>query len=955
MVSKPAHLFKAWIAELNRINRVAMTDYKESLNLPYTEFSMKAHLAQREPQILVNWQEQKLYEKIRRERKGTKQFILHDGPPYANGHLHCGHALNKILKDIIIKAKTLSGYDAPFVPGWDCHGLPIELNVEKKVGKAGGKISAKEFRDQCRNYALSQIAIQRDEFKRLGIFGDWEHPYTTMSYSYEANILRALGKIIEKGHLQQGFKPVHWCVECGSALAEAEVDYADKTSPAIDVAFAVADPEPLLKRIDSSLPFKPLILPIWTTTPWTLPANEAVCLHPDLEYVLVDAHKHYLLITDSLVKPVMARYGIENYKIGGQLKGKQLENSLLRHPFLDKLVPIILGDHVTTDTGTGAVHTAPAHGPDDYAIGKIYKLPLVNPVMANGCYAPDVPFFSGLFVLKTNDKVIEVLREHHSLLHEELIRHSYPHCWRHKTPMIFLATPQWFIAMDRKGLRKAVLSAIKKVKWIPDWGQARISSMIENRPDWCISRQRAWGSPLPLFVHKQTRALHPDTLALLEKVAKRVEKDGIDAWFELDINEFLGDEARNYEKVNDTLDVWFDAGVSHFSVLKQNPNLAFPADMYLEGSDQHRGWFNSSLTTAIAIEDHAPYKTVLTHGYTVDAEGRKLSKSAGNYVALDKLIKQHGADILRLWVASTDYRNEVGISEEIIRRTEDAYRRIRNTARFLLANLFDFNADENLLPAEQLIELDAWAIRRCQELQEEIIDAYDNYSFHLIYQKIHNFCAVDLGSFYLDIIKDRQYTTAKNSLARRSCQTAMYHIIQALTRWLAPILSFTAEEIWQALFAQRSGSIFTEKWYTSWPLINHIEMSFWQKMKILRDEVNKSLENKRKEGLIGSALGAEVILYADEKTLPLLERLGNELRFVLITSGAKVEALSKLPSEVRMNEELGLGIAVKASTYEKCIRCWHRCEEVGSISEHPQLCQRCVGNITGIEETRHFA
>ncbi|ASQ45477.1 isoleucine--tRNA ligase [Legionella clemsonensis] len=932
-----------------------MADYKDTLNLPDTTFPMKANLAQREPQMLAEWESQGIYKKIRQAREGAKRFVLHDGPPYANGHLHCGHALNKILKDIINKSKCFSGFDTPFVPGWDCHGLPIELNVEKKIGKAGVKVSPSEFRLKCREYAASQIDIQRDEFKRLGVFGDWEHPYVTMDYSYEANIIRALGKVIENGHLQQGFKPVHWCIECGSALAEAEVDYEDKTSPSIDVAFVAVNPQAILDKLANNRVVKPIIVPIWTTTPWTLPANEAVCLHPELEYSLLETSEHYFLVATELTESVMSRYGVDRYTIAGKVKGQHFENISLQHPFNERQVPIVLGEHVTIDAGTGCVHTAPAHGPDDYQVGLTYDLPLINPVLTNGCYSEDVPLFAGLSVLKANDKVVEVLKARQVLLHNESIRHSYPHCWRHKTPMIFLATPQWFIAMDKNGLRHAIAAVINEVNWIPEWGKARIANMIETRPDWCISRQRAWGTPMTLFVHKNTRELHPDSVALIEKIAMKVEQHGIDAWFDLNIEEFLGDDAAHYEKITDTLDVWFDSGVSHYCVLKQNKELEIPADVYFEGSDQHRGWFNSSLTTAVAIYGHAPYKSVLTHGYTVDAEGRKLSKSKGNYVALDKLVNQHGADILRLWVSSTDYRHEVSISEEIIKRNSDAYRRIRNTARFLLANLFDFIPEEHCVDAAELVELDSWAIKRTQQLQEEILEAYKNYNFHVIYQKIHNFCAVDMGSFYLDVIKDRQYTTATNSIARRSCQTAMFHIIHALTRWLAPILSFTAEEIWQVIPGKTSSSVFEERWYEQWPAVTEVNMQFWQHLQGIRDEVNKALESQRKEGLIGSALAAEVTIYANEKTVPLLQQLGDELRFILITSAAKVEALENCSAKVEVDSELGVAIVVQPSHHEKCERCWHRREEVGQDVNYPTLCQRCVGNISGRDEVRHYA
>ncbi|KTC89076.1 isoleucine--tRNA ligase [Legionella cincinnatiensis] len=930
-----------------------MAEYKDTLNLPNTSFPMKASLATREPEVLADWKAKKVYEKIRKARVGNKKFILHDGPPYANGHLHCGHALNKILKDIIVKSKSLSGYDAPFVPGWDCHGLPIELNVEKKIGRVGDKVSARDFRAKCREYAASQIDIQRDEFQRLGVFGDWYNPYVTMDFRYEANIVRALGLMIKNGHLQQGFKPVHWCIDCGSALAEAEVDYDEKVSPSIDVAFFAVNSAEFIHSFQLKLEVKPVILPIWTTTPWTLPANEAVCLHPAIDYSLVDGGESYLILATDLVESAMARYGISQYTILGSAKGSVFEHLKLNHPLYERIVPVVLGEHVTTESGTGSVHTAPAHGPDDYLVGKAYNLPLVNPVKTNGCFAEDVPLFAGLHVLKANERILSALAEKGVLFAKESIKHSYPHCWRHKSPMIFLATPQWFISMDKSQLRQNIIREIDKVNWVPDWGKARIYNMVENRPDWCISRQRAWGTPMPLFVHHKTRELHPDTLELIEKVALLIEKSGIDVWFELDAKELLGNDAEFYEKITDTMDVWFDSGVTHFCVLQQNIDLAFPADIYFEGSDQHRGWFNSSLTTSVAMYDVAPYKTVLTHGYTVDAEGKKLSKSKGNYVALDQLVNQYGADILRLWVASTDYRHEVSISDEIIKRNADAYRRIRNTARFLLANLFDFDPAKDCVEANDLLELDKWALRRCQLLQEEIIEAYDNYQFHIIYQKIHNFCAVDMGSFYLDLIKDRQYTSAKHSRARRSCQTAMYHMIRAFTLWLAPILSFTAEEIGRYIPGYKQESIFTELWYEAWPKVDSVNMKNWEELHFIRDEVNKALEETRQKGEIGSALAAEVTLYADNTALPKLTRLGEELRFLLITSEAKVHPIHLAPAGLATTE-YGISIAVAASQYEKCARCWHRRSDVGQNEHHPDLCLRCVGNIQGQEETRQF-
>lgn len=930
-----------------------MAEYKDTLNLPNTSFPMKANLSVREPEMLAQWQKDGIYQQIRQSRLGKKRFVLHDGPPYANGHLHCGHALNKILKDIIIKSKTISGFDAPFVPGWDCHGLPIELNVEKKIGKAGVKVTPKAFRAECRKYALSQIDIQRDEFQRLGVFGDWYNPYVTMDFKYEANIVRALGLMIKNGHLQQGFKPVHWCIDCGSALAEAEVDYEEKTSPSIDVAFQAVNPQSVLDAFESPAALKSVAFPIWTTTPWTLPANEAVCLNPEINYSLIDTDKGYFVVATDLIESVMTRYALNDYRAIADAKGQAFERLMLQHPLYAREVPVVLGLHVTTDSGTGCVHTAPAHGPDDYMVGKAYDLPLVNPVKANGCFADDVGLFAGMSVLKANEPVLEALSQRNTLLAKESIRHSYPHCWRHKSPMIFLATPQWFIAMDKSGLRKTIGTEINTVEWVPDWGKARISDMVEKRPDWCISRQRAWGTPMPLFVHSETRALHPNTLEFIDRIALMIETQGIDAWFELDKSEFLGAEADSYDKILDTMDVWLDSGVSHFSVLKQNADLAFPADVYFEGSDQHRGWFNSSLTTSVAMYGVAPYKTVLTHGYTVDSEGKKLSKSKGNYVALDKLVNQYGADILRLWVSSTDYRHEVSISDEIIKRNADAYRRIRNTARFLLANLNDFDFAKDHVPAKDLLELDRWALTRCKSLQDEILSAYEQYQFHVIYQKIHNFCALDMGSFYLDLVKDRQYTTAHNSLARRSCQTAMYHIIKAFTLWLAPILSFTAEEIWRFIPGYSNDSVFTQTWYDAWPLIEPVAMDDWDTLHVIRDEVNKSLEETRQKGDIGSALAAEVTLYADATVLPKLTRLGEELRFLLITSGAAVKPIDTAPKGL-IPTECGVSIQVAASAHEKCARCWHRRPDVGQNSEHPELCVRCVGNISGHNEARYF-
>ncbi|MBI5612380.1 MAG: isoleucine--tRNA ligase, partial [Gammaproteobacteria bacterium] len=698
-----------------------MSDYKNTLNLPHTDFPMKANLANREPAILARWREIDLYGRLRAAAKGRPRYVLHDGPPYANGDIHLGHTVNKVLKDIIVKAKTLSGFDAPYVPGWDCHGLPIEHAVEKKIGKAGEKVNPAAFRKACREYAAKQVDGQREDFKRLGVFGDWEHPYLTMDFKFEADILRQLGRIIANGHVYKSYKPVHWCIDCGSALAEAEVEYEDKTSPAIDVRFTIPDEAALFARLQhvaGKNGHGPLSVVIWTTTPWTLPANRAVAVHPELEYVVVQTEGERverLLLAEPLLKSAMLRWGIADYRIIATAAGSALEGVMLQHPFYAREVPVILGGHVTTETGTGCVHTAPGHGQDDYVVGSRYKIEVDNPVGGDGKFLPGTELFAGEHVFKANPHVIEVLKQRGVLLHEQALRHSYPHCWRHKTPIIFRATPQWFIGMDSAGLRGKALEEIKKVTWLPDWGQARITGMIEGRPDWCISRQRSWGVPIALFLHKETGKLHPDTPRLVEAVAKRIEQNGVDAWFELDAKELLGADADRYEKVSDILDVWFDSGVTHGCVLEKRAELTLPADLYLEGSDQHRGWFQSSLLTSVAIRAAAPYKAVLTHGFTVDAKGRKMSKSLGNDMGLpQKAIKTLGVDILRLWVAATDYRAEMSVSDEILTRTADSYRRIRNTARYLLANLAGFDPARDLLKPADMLALDRWALNRAR-------------------------------------------------------------------------------------------------------------------------------------------------------------------------------------------------------------------------------------------------
>jgi isoleucyl-tRNA synthetase len=936
-------------------------DYKKTLNLPNTAFPMKGNLAQREPERLKKWNQAGLYQKVRQTCAGRHLFILHDGPPYANGEIHIGHAVNKVLKDIIIKSKTLSGFDAPYLPGWDCHGLPIELMVEKKIGKAEAKVSSAIFRKACREYAGKQVNIQKEAFIRLGILGDWDNPYLTMDFAFEANIVRSLGKILSKGHIVKGAKPVHWCTDCGSALAEAEVEYEDKHSPAIDVRFQVIDEAGfigLCHHVPEHEGQGPLSVVIWTTTPWTLPANQGVALNPELDYAVVQCPTERLVVAEALLKDTMLRYGVESYHVIGYCKGLALEHQLLQHPFYGRKVPIILGDHVTIEAGTGAVHTAPGHGQDDYVVGLKYGLPIDNPVGADGVFLPNTELFAGEHVFNANAHVLEVLEANGKLVHRHAILHSYPHCWRHKTPIIFRATPQWFISMDKNNLRERALSEVKRVDWIPEWGQARIESMIEGRPDWCISRQRTWGVPITFFVHKETGELHPCTGELIEQVAKRIEQKGIEAWFELDASELLGAEAAHYEKTTDTLDVWFDSGVTHACVLDKREQLTFPADLYLEGSDQHRGWFQSSLLASTAMNDVAPYKAVLTHGFTVDAEGKKMSKSKGNVVAPQSVMKDLGADVLRLWVASTDYRGEMSVSNEILNRTSDGYRRLRNTARFLLSNLDDFDPAKHLVDTKDLLALDRWVMDRAFELQDEVKAAYEAYQFQHIYQKVHHFCVIDLGGFYLDIIKDRQYTAKADGLARRSAQTAMYHVLEALTRWLAPIISYTADEIWQYMPGERSESVFLETWYQGLVKLDTdsaLTREFWQQVMAVRTAVSKELEKSRTKGDIGSSLNAEVELYCKPRFFNDLNQLAEELHFIFITSNASVIAEQFSPEDAIQTEIDGVKLKVLVSEHKKCVRCWHHRYDVGEYAEHPELCGRCVENVAGTGEHRQYA
>jgi isoleucyl-tRNA synthetase len=944
-----------------------MSDYKHTLNLPHTTFSMKANLAQKEPARLKKWEDMQLYQQIRQRRADKKKFILHDGPPYANGDIHMGHALNKILKDIVVKSKTLSNVNAPFIPGWDGHGLPIELDVEKKKGKPNQRVSANEFRQACYVYAESQVEKQKKSFKRLGVLACWNQPYLTIQRTYEANIIRALAKVIEQGYLVRADKPVYWCTSCHSALAEAEVEYKDKCSPAIDVLFSVVNVDQFAGTFPQQKKLSDVYVPIWTTTPWTLLANEAVCIHPKLRYALVSAHinhQHYtLLLAEDLLTSAMRRYQSSEYNIIDTIQGERLDGLLLAHPLLNKQVPIILGEHVTTDAGTGNVHTAPAHGQEDYAVGQRYHLPVNNPVNANSCFAENIPFVAGLHVFKSNDVIINLLLENKHLLHRTSLEHSYPHCWRHKTPLIFRATSQWFIRMDAPHhLRQHALQAIKKVKWLPNWGENRITKMVENRPDWCVSRQRPWGTPLPLLLHKTTGQMHPNMHTLLLRIADHVQEKGINTWFDLHPSTLLCEEdAEQYAPLSDVLDVWFDSGVSHFCVLSQHiwENVHYPADLYLEGSDQHRGWFQTSLLSALAMKQPAPYKAVLTHGFVNDEKGYKMSKSLGNTIEPAKIIQQYGADVLRLWAASSDYKNDISISQTNLKGAADAYRRIRNTARFLISNLFDFTPSDLITPS-YLLTLDAWAIGHTQTIQTKILTAYDQYDFLSVYQIIHHFCTLEMGSFYLDIIKDRLYTTPKDGIPRRSAQTAMYHILHAFVRWIAPILSFTADEIWEYLphSEHQDKSVFLSTWYQRFPAPakdNLIDDSFWLTLMRIREEINKALETERQKGCIGSSLQAELILYCGDELQQQLNLFQPELRFIFITSSVTVQLITEKPADLPQTPIKDFAVKVDVSSCNKCERCWQYDKSVGIDSTHTTLCRRCISNIFEQGEQRRVA
>ena len=919
-------------------------NYRDTLNLPQTELSMKAGLPKKEPEILDFWNDIGLYEKIRQQNLNNKKFILHDGPPYANGAIHLGHSVNKILKDITIKSKTLQGLDAPYVPGWDCHGLPIELNVEKKHGKRSELVQNKKmFQEACKEYALTQIESQKKDFIRLGVLGEWDNPYKSLDSSFEANAVRALGKIYEAGHIEKGEKPVHWCQDCGSALAEAEVEYQDKTSKSIDVAFKAN--EQSLKKLNEVFATNivdGISFVIWTTTPWTIPSNVAVCINPELDYALIKLDGEHLVIAEAMIELCMERWGTTSELVSKTL-GKNLVDISLIHPFIERKSELLHGDHVTTEAGTGCVHTAPAHGLDDYFICKKHGIETFKALNSKGFFKEEFEFIAGLPASKADPLVIEKLNEVKALVNCDDFHHSYPHCWRHKSPLIFTSTAQWFISMNKSGLLNEALQSISGVSWEPSWGEQRIEGMLTDRPDWCISRQRNWGVPITLIVHKESGTIHPNQSELFKQFANLIEENGISSWESLDLNEFI-DDGDSYIKITDSLDVWFDSGVTHFAVSEQRFEEGIVADLYLEGSDQHRGWFQSSLLTSIAMNGRAPYKAVLTHGFVVDENGRKQSKSLGNVVSPQKVWDSLGADILRLWVASADFRSEMVASDEILKRVSDQYRRIRNTFRFILGNLNDFDESKKIVFEDQ-IELDKWIVLETSKLQEDVLKLYESYSYHNVVQKIHNFCVNELGGIYLDIVKDRLYTCKDSSHARQSCQTSLNYVLNTMVRLIAPILSFTSEEIWQthSSLKGQNESIFLSKYFESKQEGECvISSSDWARIFEIKDIVNQSIERLRNENKLKGSLDSNVIISANEEDKSVLDKLGSELHFVFISSQASV-----IDGDT-------LSIQINQMSDKKCTRCWHRDSTVGESKDHPEICSRCEENIDQLGESRSF-
>jgi len=923
-------------------------DYKKSLNLPKTEFPMKANLSKREPEQLKNWEETRLHDQVRNSSKGREKFILHDGPPYANGNIHIGTALNKILKDIVVRSKQMAGYDAVYVPGWDCHGLPIEHNVDKEIGEKKKKLSLADVRRLCREYAEKFIDIQRNEFKRLGVMGDWKKPYLTMNYKYEAVIARECGKFARSGSLYRSKKPIYWCFRCQTALAEAEIEYQDESAPSIFVKFPMQDD---LSSDYPELKGKSVYVVIWTTTPWTLPANLAIALHPEFEYAAVEVGRNEVFILARELMPSVLRiFGIADYTVIAEINPKTLERKRCRHPMVERDSLIILGDHVTLDAGTGCVHTAPGHGREDYEVGIEYGLEVYSPVDNNGCFTDDVEFFKGQFVFDANANINKKLNEIGAMLAEGSLEHSYPHCWRCKQPVIFRATPQWFISMEKTGLRQNSLKSIDEVTWIPHWGRDRIYGMIENRPDWCVSRQRAWGVPITVFYCEDCESVVQDQ-EIMEKVYTQFEQHGADIWFEKDISYFLPADlkcsscgSKSLIKENDILDVWFDSGVSHAAVLESREDLRWPADLYLEGSDQHRGWFHSSLLTSVGTRQQAPYKAVLTHGFVVDAEGRKMSKSLGNVVAPSEVIDKYGAEILRLWVSATDYREDIRISENILRQLSDAYRRIRNTSRFILGNLYDFDPGTDKVSYRAMPEIDRFALHKLQHLVEKTLKAYDAYEYHIIYHALYNYCTLDLSAFYLDILKDRLYTSPPKSIARKSAQTVMYLLMDSLARLMAPLLPVTADEIWKHMpgLKDKASSVHL----TLLPAVNsrwkdESLAQSWEKILQVRAEVTKALEEARSQKRIGHPLDAAVTISANNDVYDVLKPYAEDLRFIFIVSKVALLKDETLDDSFKSENVTGLFIRIEVAAGEKCERCWVHETSVGSNKEHPSICERC--------------